>query len=88
MLLVTAMAFLLLEAVPLTLGHCIYIATGKQVTGGHVTDHVILLIRQVVITMEQLNYSINFLVYVLCSRAFRIEFLRIILRKRLRDHDQ
>ena len=46
-----------------------------------------MITREVIQTMEQLNYSINFYLYVLCSKPFRDTVGRLLTCRRSSDSE-
>ena len=75
MLLGVAIAFVVL-VIPISLTHTASLALGKQIF--QTTEFGMSLLREIVQSMEQLNYSVNFFLYVFGSLQFRKE-LAIIL---------
>ncbi len=69
MLLGVSIAFLIL-VVPVSIMHVVSVFKGVNLFT--TSDPVISVVREVVSTMEQLNYSINFCLYVACSEKYRI----------------
>ncbi|KAK2140932.1 hypothetical protein LSH36_1201g00044 [Paralvinella palmiformis] len=83
MLIGISFAFFVLVT-PISVLHALTVYKGVNLF--HTTDYVLVIVREVAMTTEQLNYSINFYLYVLCSSAFRKQFVSII-KKRICCHD-
>ena len=83
MLLPIVIAFVVL-VVPISIGHNISFFTDQDLFMSR--DQTIVFYREIAQLLEQLNYSINFFLYVLYSKAFRECFLRIICYSKKTTH--
>ena len=82
MLICVSVAFVIL-AVPITIAHTYVSYTGyTDLFSSKELSKVI--IRKITQTMEQLNYSINYFLYVMCSAAFRKEVMAILCGGKIR----
>lgn len=77
MLISVSVAFFVLVT-PISVLHALTVYRGVNLF--HTTDYNLSIVRELAMITEQLNYSINFYLYVLCSRAFRKQFLSIMNR--------
>ncbi|XP_041350858.1 growth hormone secretagogue receptor type 1-like isoform X2 [Gigantopelta aegis] len=75
MLLSITTAYVILVS-PIWIGHNVAFARGETLFQS--SDPVLVILRQVAQPMEQLNYSINFLLYVLYSRSFRQHVAKLL----------
>jgi hypothetical protein len=75
MLLGVSFTFILL-VIPVSIMHSV--ATFSGVNPFISRDPTIVIVREVIMTLEQINYSINFYLYVLCSGPFRKALLNLI----------
>ena len=88
MLLGVSFAFQILVT-PIAVLHIL--ATLNNIPLFHTTDQRLVIAREVAMMLEQVNYSINFYLYVLCSQTFSKQFLILIGCSRLvpqRDSSQ
>ena len=76
MLLGVSFAFLVL-VVPVASSHIVSLYTGNDLYTSN--DPLFVALREITQATEMLNYSINFLLYVLCCRKFRQCFVKIFL---------
>ena len=79
MLVAVAVAFVIM-VVPISITHCVSLALGKNIF--RTTDLKMSILREITQLMEQLNYSINFFMYVLCSEKFRKELRQIFCKEK------
>ena len=75
MLLSVAIAFQILVT-PMAVLHII--ATLNDIPLFHTNEFKLVIAREIAMILEQLNYSINFYLYTLCSRTFADQFLAIV----------
>ncbi|XP_046354937.2 galanin receptor type 2-like [Haliotis rufescens] len=82
MLLGVTLAFFTLVT-PISIAHNIAFTLGVNFFES--TDFKMVVVRETLQVMEQINYSINFFMYVMCSRAFRRRLGQILGCKFLQD---
>ena len=75
MLLGVSFTFILL-VVPIGLSHIISVFTNNYIY--ETTNPAIVGMRETTQAAEMLNYSINFLLYIICNKAFRARFMKIM----------
>jgi len=82
MLLGLSVAYIVL-ALPIAIAQMIAFIKGLALFES--TDLVVVIAREVVQLMELLNYSINFLLYVMCGRRFRQRVIALVCRCRRKN---
>ena len=75
MLMTVSMAFIVF-VVPISIAHCFTMFLGESIFTS--TNPTVVFLREVAQTLEQLNYSINFFLYVLSSERFRQQVKEIL----------
>ena len=73
MLLATNAAFILL-VMPVAIAHLVSFFRQKDLFESN--DSAVVVFREITLDCEQLNYSVNFFLYVLCNKKFRDVFRR------------
>ncbi|KAK2161604.1 hypothetical protein LSH36_114g06065 [Paralvinella palmiformis] len=81
MLLSVAIAFVILVT-PNAVAHIVSFVRKQEIF--ETTDPVMVFLREIVQILEQMNHSINFFLYILCSKRFKAGVIKIVKRKR--DH--
>ena len=76
MLLSTNVAFIVCVT-PISIVHAV--SFSRRVNLFESSDPMVVAVRETAQVFEQLNYSINFFLYVLCNSRFRSEFMRTVL---------
>jgi hypothetical protein len=79
MLLAVTIAYILLVT-PISVAHSVAFFNGDNIFTAKDPDFVIF--REFAQTFEQLNYSVNFLLYVVCNGTFRQQFYNVICCRR------
>ena len=75
MLMTVSMAFIVF-VVPINIAHCFTMFLGESIFTS--TNPTVVILREVAQTLQQLNYSINFFLYVLSSERFRQKVKEIL----------
>jgi len=82
MLLSIAISFVLLVT-PNAVAHIVSYARKEEIF--ETTDPIMVFLREIVQILEQMNHSINFFLYILCSKRFKAGVIKIVTQRR-RSH--
>ncbi|KAK6184032.1 hypothetical protein SNE40_006578 [Patella caerulea] len=79
MLLSVSIAYMVLVA-PITVAHIVFYLQGLNIF--EATQPGMVIYREIAQILEQLNYSINFFLYVICSKSFRDRVILVLTCKK------